>query len=208
MSFKLTSSHARVTSVKFTKRYGVSQWVSKLVTSIANDRTRVRKKVFLPAHTRGRGRSRQSPQLPRHSQEPSNPAAVARCPPPSASSPRLPHRRRPLEHRQHHWWLGHLPRSGTCKGKIHTQLNFSKLHAHLLRMGGATTPLEGSLKLSWTLPGSLTTLSASLLGSFSLRARFSPTFSLSTKEGRHAVAWKRLGWSRTFAIASWNHKRI
>ena len=27
-SFELASSHARVTSIKFTKRYGVSQWVS------------------------------------------------------------------------------------------------------------------------------------------------------------------------------------
>ena len=36
-SFELPSSHARVTSIKFTKRESVSQ----LVTSIVNDRTRV-----------------------------------------------------------------------------------------------------------------------------------------------------------------------
>ena len=36
-SFELPSSHARVTSIKFTKR----QLVSQLLTSIANDRTRV-----------------------------------------------------------------------------------------------------------------------------------------------------------------------
>ena len=33
---------ASFTGIKFTKRYGVSQSVSQLLTSIANDRTRVR----------------------------------------------------------------------------------------------------------------------------------------------------------------------
>ena len=41
-SFELASSHARVTSIKFTKQELGSQWVRELVTSIANDRTRVR----------------------------------------------------------------------------------------------------------------------------------------------------------------------
>ena len=41
-SFELPSSHARVTSIKFTKQESVSELVSELVTSITNDRTRVR----------------------------------------------------------------------------------------------------------------------------------------------------------------------
>ena len=41
-SFELPSSHARVTSIKITKQQSVSALVSELVTSIANDRTRVR----------------------------------------------------------------------------------------------------------------------------------------------------------------------
>ena len=45
-SFELASSHARVTSIKSTKHYGVSelvsQSVSELVTRVNNDRTRVR----------------------------------------------------------------------------------------------------------------------------------------------------------------------
>ena len=32
ISFELASSHTRVTSIKFTKRYGVSEWVSELVS--------------------------------------------------------------------------------------------------------------------------------------------------------------------------------
>ena len=40
-SFGLAFSHARVTSIKFAERYGVSQ-CSELVTSVANDRTQVR----------------------------------------------------------------------------------------------------------------------------------------------------------------------
>ena len=45
-NFELASSHARVTSIKFTKQESVSQsvseWVSELVTRVNNDRTRVR----------------------------------------------------------------------------------------------------------------------------------------------------------------------
>ena len=41
-SFALASLLTRVASIKFTKRYGVSEWVSQLVTSIPNDRARVR----------------------------------------------------------------------------------------------------------------------------------------------------------------------
>jgi len=41
-SFELVSSHARVTSIKFTKQELVSQWVRESLTSIPNDRTRVR----------------------------------------------------------------------------------------------------------------------------------------------------------------------
>ena len=41
-SFELASSKARVTSIKFTKRQWVSESVREWVTSIANDRTRVR----------------------------------------------------------------------------------------------------------------------------------------------------------------------
>ena len=41
-SFELVSSHARVTSIKFTKQQWVSDSVSQLVTSMTNDRTRVR----------------------------------------------------------------------------------------------------------------------------------------------------------------------
>ena len=40
-SFELVSSHARVTSIKFTKQEWVSEWVSESLTSIANDWTRV-----------------------------------------------------------------------------------------------------------------------------------------------------------------------
>ena len=49
--FELASSHARVTSIKFTKQQLVSELVSEsvsqLVTSIPNDRTRVRQKLIL-----------------------------------------------------------------------------------------------------------------------------------------------------------------
>ena len=41
-SFELPSSHARVTSIKFTKQESVSQSVRESLTSITNDRTRVR----------------------------------------------------------------------------------------------------------------------------------------------------------------------
>jgi len=41
-SFELVSSHARVTSIKFTKQQSVSELGRELLTSIANDRTRVR----------------------------------------------------------------------------------------------------------------------------------------------------------------------
>ena len=40
--FEVSSSHARVKSIKFTKQEWVSQLVSQLVTSIPNDRTQVR----------------------------------------------------------------------------------------------------------------------------------------------------------------------
>ena len=43
-SFELASSHARVTSIKFTKQEWVSEWVSQsvILTRVNNDRTRVR----------------------------------------------------------------------------------------------------------------------------------------------------------------------
>ena len=37
-SFELASSHARVTSIKFTKRHGVSQWASEWVSEWVSDK--------------------------------------------------------------------------------------------------------------------------------------------------------------------------
>ena len=40
-SIELASSHARITSLKFTKQESVSQSVSELVTGVDNDQTQV-----------------------------------------------------------------------------------------------------------------------------------------------------------------------